>query len=57
MAVDMDNKWADKLGSVEFSINSSMNVHTFKAILKMVYGFNVQILVDQLDGLHHVDEA
>ena len=57
MAVDIDNKWVDKLGFVEFAINSSVNASTSKAPFEMVQGSNVLILADQLDGLHCVDEA
>ena len=28
MAVDIDNKWVDKLGFIEFAISSSMNAST-----------------------------
>ena len=57
MAVDIDNKWVDKLGFVKFAINSSMNASSSKAPFEMVYGSNVWTLIDQLNGLHHVDEA
>ena len=57
MAVDIDNKWVDKLGFVKFSINSSMNVCNSKAPFEIVYGSNVQTLLDQLNGLYCVDEA
>ena len=57
MAVDIDNKWVDKLGFVKFAINSCMNATNSKAPFEMVYGSTVQTLVDQLDGLHYVDEA
>ena len=57
MAIDVDNKWVDKLGFVKFVINSSTNASTSKAPFEMVYGSNVKTLVDQLDVLHRVDEA
>ena len=57
MAVDINNKWVNKLGFVEFAINSSINASTSKAPSNIIYGSNVQTLVDQLDGLHWVDEA
>ena len=38
MAVDINNKWVDKLGFVEFGIKSSMNASTPKAPFRMVYG-------------------
>ena len=57
MAIDIDNKWVDKLGFVEFAINSSVNVSTSRAPFEIVYSSNVQTLVDQLDGLHCVDKA
>ena len=47
MAVDIDNKWVDKLGFVEFAINSPIGASTSKAPFEMVYGSNVRTLVDQ----------
>ena len=57
MAVDIDNYWVDRLGFFGFAINSSINASTSKAPFEMVYGSNIQSLADQLDGLHHVNEA
>ena len=57
MAVDIDNKWVDKLGFIEFAISSSMNASTSQALFKIVYGSNVLTLVDQLDGLYRMDKA
>ena len=57
MAVDVDNTWVEKLGYVEFAINSLVNVSTSKAPFELVYGTNVQTVVDQLDGVHHVENA
>ena len=34
MAVDIDNKWVDKLGFIEFAINSSMNASTSRPHLR-----------------------
>ena len=57
MAVDIDNKWVNKLGFVKFDIYSSMNASASKAHFEMVYGSNVRTLVDQLDELYRVDEV
>ena len=46
MAVDEDNTWVEKLGYVEFAINSSVNASTSKAPFDLVYGTNVRIVVD-----------
>ena len=57
MAVDVDNTWVENLGCVEFAIYSLVNASTFKAPFELVYGTNVRMVVDQLDGLHHVENA
>ena len=49
MATDVDAKWVDRLGFVEFAINSSINSSTRKAPFELVYGTNVQQVVDHLD--------
>ena len=36
IAVDIDNKWVDKLGFVEFAINLYVNASTSKDPFKMV---------------------
>ena len=54
MATDIDAKWVDRLGFVEFAINSSINSSTGKAPFELAYGTNVQQVVDHLDGMHSV---
>ena len=46
MAVDVDNTWVDKLGYIEFAINSLVNVSTSKATFELVQGTNVYTVVD-----------
>ena len=41
MATEVDAKWVDRLGFVEFSINSSTNSTTGKTPLELAYGTNV----------------
>ena len=41
MATDADAKWVDRLGFVEFAINSSTNGSTGKAPFELAYGQNV----------------
>ena len=62
MATDVDAKWVDRLGFVEFAINSSVNTRrlassTGKAPFELVYGHNVHEVVDHLDGMHTVATA
>ena len=57
MATDIDAKWVDRLGFVEFAINSSINSSTGKAPFELAYGTNVQQVVDHLDGMHSVAMA
>ena len=57
MATDVDAKWVDRLGFVEFAINSSIHSSTGKAPFDLAYGTNVQQLVDHLDGMHSVTMA
>ena len=57
MATDVDAKWVDRLGFVEFAINSSVNSSTGKAPFELVYGTNVREVVDHLDGMHAVEAA
>ena len=57
MATDIDAKWVDRLGFVEFAINSSINSSTGKAPFELAYGTNVQQLVDHLDGMHSMAMA
>ena len=52
MATDVDAKWVDRLGFVEFAINSSINSSTGKAPFELAYGTNVQQVVDHLDGMY-----
>ena len=52
MATDIDAKWVDRLGFVEFAINSSINSSTGKAPFELAYGTNVRQVVDHLDGIH-----
>ena len=40
-AIDVDNIWVEKLGYIEFIINSSINASTSKAPFELVYGTNV----------------
>ena len=54
MATDIDAKWVDRLGFVEFAINSSINSSTGKAPFELAYGTNVRQVVDHLDGMHSV---
>ena len=57
MATDVDAKWVDRLGFVEFAINSSINSSTGKAPFELAYGTNVQQVVDYLDVMHSVAMA
>ena len=57
MAVDIDNTWVEKLGYVEFAINSLVNLSTSTVPFKLVYGTNVKTVVDQLCGFHYVENA
>ena len=57
MATDIDAKWVDRLGFVEFAINSSINSSTGKAPFDLAYGTNVQKVVDHLDEMHSVATA
>ena len=41
MAVDIDNTWVEKLGYVEFAINSLVNVSTSRSPFGFVHGTNV----------------
>ena len=52
MATDIDAKWVDWLGFVEFAINSSINSSTEKAPFELAYGTSVQQVVDYLDEMH-----
>ena len=54
MATNIDAKCIDRLGFVEFSINSSINSSTGKAPFELAYGTSVQQVVDYLDGIHSV---
>ena len=57
MATDVNAKWVDRLGFVEFAINSSINSSTGKAPFELAYGTSVQQVVDHLDGIHSVAMA
>ena len=57
MVTDIDAKWVDRLGFVEFTINSSMNSSTGKAPFELAYGTNVRQVVDHLDEMHSVAMA
>ena len=57
MATDVDAKWVDRLGFVEFAINSSVNTSTGKVPFELVYGHNVREVVNHLDGMHTVAAA
>ena len=57
IAVDVNNTWVEKLGYVEFAFNSLISASTSKAPFELVYGINVQTVVDQLDGGHCVKNA
>ena len=57
IAVDVDNTWVEKLGYIEFSINSLVNALTSKAPFELVYGTNIHTAVDQLDGVYCVENA
>ena len=57
LAIDVDNTRFEKLGNVEFAVNSLINASTSKAPFKLLYGTNVQKGVEQLDGVHHVENA
>ena len=52
MVTNIDAKWVDRLGFMEFAINSSINSSTGKAPFELAYGTNVQQVVDHLDGMH-----
>ena len=54
MATDIDAKWVDRLGFVEFAINSSINSSIGQAPFELAYGTNVRQVVDHLDGMHSV---
>ena len=57
MAVDIDNTWVDKLGYIEFAINSLVNASTSKESFELVYRINVCTIVDQLNGVHCAKNA
>ena len=57
MAVDIDNTWVENLGYVEFAINSMVNTSNSKAPFELMCGTNVRTVFDQLDGVHHVENA
>ena len=57
MATNVDAKWVDRLGFVEFAINSSINNSTGKAPFELAYGTNVRQMVDHLDGMHSMATA
>ena len=57
MATDIDAKWVDRLGFVEFAINSSINTSTGKAPFELAYGTNVRQVVDHLNETHSVAKA
>ena len=57
MAVDVDNTQVKKLGYVVFVINSLVNASNSKALFELVYRTNVYMVVDQLDGVHHAQNA
>ena len=57
MATDIDAKWVDRLGFVEFAINSSINSSKGKAPFELAYGTNVWQVVDYLDGMHSMAMA
>ena len=52
METDIYAKCVDRLGFVEFAINSSINSSTGKASFELAYGTNVRQVVDHLDGMH-----
>ena len=54
MVTDLDAKWVDRLGFVEFAINSSIKSLTGKAPFELAYGTNLRQVVDHLDGIHSV---
>ena len=57
MAVDVDNIRVEKLGYVEYAINSSVNASTSNATFELVYRTNIRIMVDQLDSVHYIKNA
>ena len=57
MTTDVDAKWVDRLGFVEFAINNSINSSTGKAPFALAYGTNMQQVVDHLDEMHSVAMA
>ena len=57
IAVDIDSTGGGNLGYVEFTINSLINASTSKAPFELVDGTSVQTVVDQLDGVHCVENA
>ena len=57
MSTDVDAKWVNCLGFVEFASNSSVNTSTGKAPFELVYGHSVREVVDHLDGMHTVVAA
>ena len=57
MVTDVDAKWVDRLGFVEFAINNSINSSTGKAPFELAYGTNVRQMVDHLNGMHSVATA
>ena len=57
MAVDIDNTYVEKLSYVEYSINLSINALTSKLPFELMYGTSVWTVVDQLDGIHCVENA
>ena len=57
IVTDADAKWVDRLGFVEFAINSSINSSTGKAPFEVAYWTNVRQVVGHLDGMHSVTMA
>ena len=57
MATDVNAKWVNHLGFVEFVINSSVNTSNGKVPFELVYGHNVCEIVNYLDGMHTVVAA
>ena len=54
---DIDAKWVDRLGFVEFTTNSSINSSTGKASFELAYGTNMRQVVDHLDEMNSVATA
>ena len=57
MAVDLDEKWVDKVPFVEFAINSFVAVSMGKTPFELCCGESVWTVADQLDGMHRVEAA